>query len=144
MKIFLEETEYMDFSSPLIVKRAEQLFNHSQTDVEKARIAYEFVRDEIPHSFDIGAKIITARASDVIKHETGICHAKANLLAALLRLQGIRVGFCFQHITLNDDDSLGYCVHAYNAVYVDNRWIKLDARGNTNILSYLSSFWYCS
>lgn len=93
-------------------------------------MAYEFVRDEIPHSFDCNARIITARASDVLLYQTGICHAKANLLAALLRSQGIPTGFCFQHITLAVDDSLGYCVHASNAVFINNKWIKLDARGN--------------
>lgn len=132
MDIFLRETEYIDFSSPLIVKKAEQLFNHSQSDVEKVRIAYEFVRDEIPHSFDINAKVITSKASDVIKYRTGICHAKANLLAALLRSQGIRAGFCFQHLTLADDDSMGYCVHAFNAVYINNRWVKIDTSANIN------------
>jgi transglutaminase-like putative cysteine protease len=88
------------------------------------------VRDRIPHSFDIGATAITAKASDVLRYETGICHAKANLLAALLRTQGIPVGFCFQHLTLMDDDSAGYCVHCYNAVLLGGRWVKLDARGN--------------
>jgi len=93
-------------------------------------IAYEFVRDKIPHSFDVGANVVTAKASDVLKNETGICHAKANLLTALLRSQKIPAGFCFQHITLMDDDSKGYCVHCFNAVRLDGRWIKIDARGN--------------
>jgi transglutaminase-like putative cysteine protease len=128
---FLQEHKYIDFSSPLIMEKANLLFLHINTDVEKAEIAYEFVRDEVPHSFDINAEVITAKASDVLKNKTGICHAKANLLAALLRSQGIPTGFCFQHITLADDKSLGYCVHCYNAVYVDNHWIKVDARGNT-------------
>lgn len=132
MNILLLENKYIDFSSPEIIKKATELFSKTNTDTEKTRIAYEYVRDEIPHSFDINAKIITAKASDVLMHKTGICHAKANLLAALLRLQGIPVGFCFQHITLADDESLGYCVHCYNAVYVEHKWIKLDARGNTN------------
>lgn len=43
----------------------------------------------------------------------------------------IRAGFCFQHITLAEDDSLGYCVHAFNGIYLNNKWIKVDARGNT-------------
>jgi len=128
--IFLTESQYVDFLSPIIQEKANELFNGINNDVEKAKIAYEYVRDEIPHSFDINAKIITARASDVLKYQTGICHAKANLLAALLRSQGIPVGFCFQHLTLADDDSLGYCVHCYNAIFVDNHWIKVDARGN--------------
>jgi Transglutaminase-like enzymes, putative cysteine proteases len=129
---FLKENEYVNYTAENIVLKVKELFEGIDNDIEKARIAYEYVRDEIPHSFDIEAKIITSKASDVLKYKTGICHAKANLLAALLRSQNIPTGFCFQHITLADDDSLGYCVHAYNGVYLRNKWIKLDARGNTN------------
>lgn len=57
--------------------------------------------------------------------------ADAPASRSLLRGIGIPAGFCYQHITLADDDSLGYCVHCYNAVYLDGRWIFLDARGNT-------------
>lgn len=127
---FLLESEYIDFSLPIIVSRAEQLFKNDDSDIEKAKTAFEYVRDEIPHSFDIKAKIITAKASDVLKYKTGICHAKANLLAALLRSQGIPTGMCFQHITLASDNSIGYCVHCFNAIFVDNHWVKVDARGN--------------
>ena len=77
-----------------------------------------------------GALTIAARASDVLEHRTGICHAKANLLAALLRSQGIPTGFCFQRITLAEDDSMGYCAHAFKSVYLNGKWIKIDARGN--------------
>jgi len=129
-KEFLAESKYIDFSSLNIRDKANELFCANNADEERVRIAYEFVRDEIPHSFDIDAKIITAKASDVLRHRTGICHAKANLLAALLRSQSIPVGFCFQHCTLMDDDSAGYCVHCFNAVWLHGRWIKLDARGN--------------
>ena len=130
MQKFLQATEYIDYNSEIIQNKAMELFNENMSNAEKARIAYEFVRDEIPHSFDCNAKIITAKASEVLKHKTGICHAKANLLTALLRLQGIPTGFCFQRLTLLDDDSMGYGVHAYNAVFLENKWIKLDARGN--------------
>jgi transglutaminase-like putative cysteine protease len=130
MEIFLQATPYVDHDAPIIREKATELFANAATDIEKARIAFEFVRDEIPHSFDIGASVITAKASDVLRHGTGICHAKANLLAALLRTEGVPTGFCFQYLTLDDDDSKGWCVHAYNAVFAGSRWIKLDARGN--------------
>jgi transglutaminase-like putative cysteine protease len=130
MQKFLQATEYIDYNSEIIQNKAMELFNDNMSNAEKSRIAYEFVRDEISHSFDCNAKIITAKASEVLKHKTGICHAKANLLTALLRLQGIPTGFCFQRLTLLDDDSMGYGVHAYNAVFLENKWIKLDARGN--------------
>jgi transglutaminase-like putative cysteine protease len=129
---FLKENEYINYSFENIVSKAQELFKGIKNDIEKAKIAFEYVRDEIPHSFDIKSKIITARASDVLEYKTGICHAKSNLLAGLLRFQNIPTGFCFQHITLADDDSIGYCVHCFNAIYVHDKWIKVDARGNTN------------
>ncbi|MEO1814920.1 MAG: transglutaminase domain-containing protein [Acetobacterium sp.] len=125
---FLLATDMIDFHHMAIHNKTKQLFTVVMNDVDKARAAYAFVRDGIPHSFDCNAQVITAKASDVLIHQTGICHAKANLLAALLRSQAISTGFCFQHLTLADDDSLGYCVHAYNAVYLENHWIRLDAR----------------
>jgi transglutaminase-like putative cysteine protease len=128
---FLKENEYINYSYENIVRKAKELFKGTNDDTEKAKKAFEYVRDEIPHSFDIKAKIITARASDVLEYKTGICHAKSNLLAALLRSQNIPTGFCFQHITLADDASIGYCAHCFNAIYVKEKWIKVDARGNT-------------
>ncbi|PKM61508.1 MAG: transglutaminase [Firmicutes bacterium HGW-Firmicutes-4] len=127
---FLLATDIIDFHHIAIQNKAQQLFTAGMDDIDKTRAAYVFVRDKIPHSFDCNAQVITVKASDVLIHQTGICHAKANLLAALLRSQAIPTGFCFQHLTLADDDSLGYCIHAYNAVYLENRWIRLDARGN--------------
>lgn len=107
LKLFLKETEYINFLNVIIQKKAKELFAECKIDIVK-----------------------TAKASDVLKYSTGICHAKANLLAELLRSQGIPCGMCFQHLTLADDDSLGYCIHCYNAVFVNGKWIKLDARGN--------------
>ena len=127
---FLLVTDMIDYHHIAIQNKIRQLFTAGMNDIDKSRAAYVFVRDQVSHSFDCNAQVITAKASDVLIHQTGICHAKANLLAALLRSQAIPTGFCFQHLTLADDDSLGYCVHAYNAVYLENRWIRLDARGN--------------
>ncbi|MCL1843016.1 MAG: transglutaminase family protein, partial [Defluviitaleaceae bacterium] len=121
LKIFLAESKYIDFSSPNIQKKAAEIFQQTSTNTEYAKAAYEYVRDKIAHTFDIAIKPFraTAKASDVLKHGTGICHAKSNLLAALLRSRGIPTGFCFQHITLEDDDSAGYCIHCYNAIFLD-------------------------
>ena len=130
MNKFLESSEYVDYEDESIVRTAKELFKNCISDIDKTKTAFEFVRDKIPHSFDIKAKAVTAKASDVLKNKTGICHAKANLLAALLRSQGIMTGFCFQCLTLADDDSMGYCIHGYNAVFLNEHWIKLDARGN--------------
>jgi transglutaminase-like putative cysteine protease len=101
-EIFLHENKYINFSSPNIQAKAAELFYDLSDDAQKAKTAYEFVRDEIPHSFDVKSDVITAKASDVLKHKTGICHAKANLLAALLRSRGIPTGFCFQRMMMEN------------------------------------------
>lgn len=130
-KIFTEDTKYVNYSHPAIQEKVQEMFKDGMTEVGKVQKAYYFVGDKIGHSFDIGAKVVSITASDVLLNGTGICHAKSNLLAALLRSQGIPTGFCFQYLTLNDKDaSRGYVTHGYNAVYLDNHWIKLDARGN--------------
>lgn len=108
------------------------MFTASQTEFEKVNIAFEFVRDEISHSWDIQSRRVTCKASDVLAFKEGICYAKSNLLAALLRSQGIPTGFCYQRLMLFDTPEKGYCIYALNAVYLEtlHKWIRLDARGN--------------
>ncbi|HJJ78083.1 MAG TPA: transglutaminase family protein, partial [Methanocorpusculum sp.] len=98
--IFVEEDSYVDFTHPVIDSLCFDLFDGIEDDVEKTRAAYHFVRDEIPHSFDIDSDLVPTKASDVLLAGTGICHSKANLLAAILRHENIPAGFCFEHITL--------------------------------------------
>ncbi|MGE7694593.1 transglutaminase-like domain-containing protein [Lysinibacillus sp. NPDC094177] len=129
---YLLELDVVDYSNPIIKEKIEELFISTQTDIEKAKIAFEFVRDEISHSWDIQGEKVTCHASDVLKYKQGICYAKSNLLAALLRSQGIPTGFCYQRLMLFDTPEKGYSIHAMNAVYLKshNKWIRLDARGN--------------
>ncbi|MGX6445240.1 transglutaminase-like domain-containing protein [Neobacillus sp. K501] len=129
---YLLELNEVNYSNPNIKKKAEELFHTSQTEIEKAKIAFEFVRDEISHSWDIQSKRVTCHASDVLDFKEGICYAKSHLLAALLRSQGIPTGFCYQRLMLFDTPEKGYCIHALNAIFLKslNKWIRVDARGN--------------
>ncbi|MED4402238.1 transglutaminase-like domain-containing protein [Metabacillus fastidiosus] len=132
LKDYLKELNVVDFSDPLIKEVVTELFNDEQTEIEKAKTAFEFVRDKISHSWDIRSSKVTCKASDVLKYKEGICYAKSNLLAALLRSQGIPTGFCYQRLMLFDIPDKGYSLHTLNAVFLHslNRWIRLDARGN--------------
>ncbi|WP_138419674.1 transglutaminase-like domain-containing protein [Aquibacillus sediminis] len=129
---YLLDLHEVNYSNSKLKEKAEELFSPTQTEVEKAKVAFEFVRDEISHSWDIQGQRVTCDASDVLAYQEGICYAKSNLLAALLRSQGIPTGFCYQRLMLFDTPEKGYCIHALNAVYFNslNKWIRLDARGN--------------
>jgi transglutaminase-like putative cysteine protease len=128
---FLISSQLIDTDDPLIVDFVDkQLVGKSP--IEMARTVFHFVRDEISHSRDIQSQRVTRSANDVITYREGICYAKSHLFAALLRRAGVPTGICYQRLTLFDDASGGYAIHALNTVYLEplNRWIRLDARGN--------------
>ena len=132
MKKYLENTYYVDYCTPSVRDLAKELKLQSADDVSLIQLTYEYVRDKIHHSWDVRDKRVTVTASDVLREGVGICWAKANLLAALLRANGIPAGFSYQRLTLGDTVDTGYCIHALNTVYIPSldRWIRLDARGN--------------
>ena len=129
---FLEETEYVDYHDPSIQALAETLRKEYQDELTLIKETYYYVRDQIHHSWDVQDTRVTVSASDALREGVGICWAKANLLAALLRANGIPAGFSYQRLTLGDTPDTGYCIHALNTIYVSSldKWIRLDARGN--------------
>ena len=131
MDKYLTETPSIDYTNPYIQEKVSELKNQSTDDADYIKRCYLFVRDEIPHSWDIGVNIVSRTASDVLINKTGICWVKSCLLAALLRAKGIPSGISYQLLTIAEDDSEGHIIHALNTVFNGNKWIRLDARGNT-------------
>ncbi|KMK75571.1 transglutaminase-like domain-containing protein [Alkalihalobacillus pseudalcaliphilus] len=129
---YLRDLAELDYHHVSIRELNASLFHKHLTDMEKVKRAFEYVRDSISHSWDIQSSRVTKHAPEVLLHREGICYAKSNLLAAILRREGIPTGFCYQKLTLFDEPEDGYCIHALNAVYLGSlkRWIRLDARGN--------------
>lgn len=132
MANYLAELDEVDYSHQEIQLLLKRLYKQDMNETEMAEMAFRFVRDEISHSWDIRSVRVTKTASEVLRYKAGICYAKSNLLAALLRAVQIPTGFCYQKLTLGDTPDTGYCIHALNAVYLRSygRWIRLDARGN--------------
>ena len=130
---YLTETKAIDYRAPIIQEKVVELRNGIESTIDYILKAYEFVRDEISHSWDIQSTIVSRKASEVLENKTGICWTKSCLLAALLRANRIPSGISYQLLTrADDDDSEGYIIHALNTVYIEerNKWIRLDSRGN--------------
>ena len=127
---FLAADDLIESRHPAVSDRAAHL--RGANDVETAERVFRFVRDEVAHSWDIQGTRVTRTASDVLTYREGICYAKSHLASALLRALEIPSGICYQRLTLLDDDSAGYAVHALNTVWLESvgRWIRFDARGN--------------
>lgn len=131
-KVYLEETEIINFRHPLIQEKICEFQLMVGTKIERAERAFLFVRDTIQHSFDIDSTEVAISASDALEKSEGICFAKAHLLAALLRGMNIPAGFCYQRVTRKGTRESGYALHGLNALYIEDvdKWFRVDPRGN--------------
>ncbi|MFF2093129.1 transglutaminase family protein [Paenibacillus sp. NPDC058174] len=132
MNDYLIETDEVDHSHFSIAEKANELSSSAKNEVEFVQAAFEYVRDQVFHSADIGSSRVTYKASDILQHKEGLCYAKSILLGAILRNKGIPAGFCYQKLAYGDTPDAGHALHGLNAVYLStlNKWIRLDARGN--------------
>lgn len=121
LSAYLAADEAIDHDHPVVREVAARLAKQSVDSYDYARLAFEFVRDTIPHSQDSGDPRVTWRASDVLEQGTGICYAKAHALAALLRAEDIPAALCYQTFDV---------VHGLVAVRFNGAWHRQDPRGN--------------
>jgi transglutaminase-like putative cysteine protease len=135
---YLQASEIIDWQNPDILELALHLASTCQTTEEIAKACFEWVRDEIQHSWDYQMNPVTCRASDVLKYRTGYCFAKSHLLVALLRANQIPSGLCYQRLTIDRppvqesiDTNPPCTLHGLNAVLLPEfGWYRMDARGN--------------
>ncbi len=129
---YLKCDNVIDYDNETVAELSDALFQKAEDELRFIRNVYEFVRDHISHSADIGENKITCTASEVLGAGHGICFAKSHLLAAILRYQTIPAGFCYQRLILDDETAPVLIYHGLNGVYSRDcqKWFRLDARGN--------------
>ncbi len=128
---YLEETKIINYSHPKVAALAKELAKDCKDDEQIAKNCFLFVRDEIHHTGDFKDNITTLSASEVLEERTGWCYAKAHLLAALLRANGIPAGIIYQRLSHGERESRVFYLHALNEIYLKNHgWYKADPRGN--------------
>lgn len=130
MEKYLQTSDVIDWAHPEILSLAAKLAMACNSTNEIAKNCFEWVRDNIRHSWDYRQNPVTWRASDVLGFKTGYCYAKSHLLASLLRANGIPAGFCYQRLSISGKGA-PYCLHGLNAVLLpEYGWYRIDPRGN--------------
>lgn len=130
MQQYLSSSKYIDFDHPQVAAQAAELKSLYPDELELTKACFEFVRDEIKHSWDFKQNPLTCKASEALIHKTGFCFAKSHLLAALLRANDIPAGLCYQRLSVSGSGA-PYCLHGLNAVYLSEfGWYQIDPRGN--------------
>ena len=134
MEQYLAPTYTMDSEEPSIIKKAADLTKGHQTEIDKAKAIFYFVRDHIKYNPYGGiAPLEEYKASATLKRGNGYCVQKAVLLATLARAAGIptRLGFVNvrNHLLpqdildgLSGDNVMKY--HGYALLYLNSKWLK--------------------
>lgn len=130
---YLKPTEFIDSDSPEIREFARKAVEGAKTDREKAVKLFYAVRDGIYYDpYRIGLTREAFKAGTILRQGYGYCVAKAVVLAAVLRAQGIPCKLHFadvrNHLTTKrlrermQTDTFYY--HGYNDIFIDGRWVK--------------------
>ncbi|MFF1547439.1 transglutaminase domain-containing protein [Streptomyces sp. NPDC058291] len=128
LSAYLAADEVIDHHHPLVRRTAARLAENAADSYAYAGLAFAHVRDAVSHSQDADDPRVTWRASDVLEQGTGVCHAKAHALAALLRAEDIPTALCYQRLT--HDTGEGHVLHGLVAVRFRGAWHRQDPRGN--------------
>jgi transglutaminase-like putative cysteine protease len=125
---FLRPSAIVDFHAPSVAALARAL---SDEDVlVTTERCFTWVRDEVQHSIDHPTQTVTCTASEALQHRTGLCYAKAHLLVALLRANGIASGFVYQRLTVSGPNP-PFCLHGLVGVWLPEHGLyRIDPRGN--------------
>lgn len=132
----LRPSSCIDSDTKNIREMAARLTARLERPRDKARRLFEYVRDEITYNF---APEIHRRSHFTASHTlalgNGFCMQKAALFAALCRASGIPARIGFQNLIdykivgpfleLMGTNKLTH--HGMNAVFLDGRWIQVDA-----------------
>ena len=133
MQEYLQETNFFDYSSPVIKDIIASLDLGGLSDREKAVKLFYYVRDSIKYSVIIKSfDENTFKASKVLQQESTFCIPKAVALGTLARAVGIpsRIHFVdFKNHRLSPKlaELWGTDVmvmHCYTEFYLDGKWVK--------------------
>lgn len=141
---YLRATAFIDFNTPEVRDFAERvcLGMENSSLKEKAVRLYYAVRDEIRYDpYDLQHSPEALKASSVIRKGSGYCVAKAVVLAAVARQQGIpsRIGFADvrNHLsTARLRELMGtdlFVYHGYTELLLADKWVKATPAFNLSL-----------
>lgn len=139
---YLQPTFFLDFDTPAVAGFAGEVCTATMTPTEKAIALYYAVRDQIKYDpYDLRYSRPAMQASAILAKRSGYCVAKAVLLTAVGRHQGIpsRLGFAdvTNHLsTARLRAMMGtdlFIYHGYSEMHLEGKWVKATPAFNLSL-----------
>jgi len=132
---YLQPTEFFDFNKKFVREKAFKIIEGVETEKEKAKALFYWVRDQIKYNMLTYNPSIKAnfKASVTLRRKNGFCVSKSILLSTFARAIGIParihlVDLINHKISQKVIDFMGTNVmhyHGYSELYLNNKWVKL-------------------
>jgi len=138
---YLEPAYGISSEYEAIITLANDITEGITNDYEKVLAIHNWVADNIYYNYD---GLSSGNYGDnssiaVLENKYGVCEGYANLFAALVRSSGIPckkiIGYALGITSdsgWNEDNITSAVNHAWNEVYVDDRWIIIDVTWDSN------------
>lgn len=130
---YLAPTGSIDFDNPRISQKTAELTKGCNSEIEKARVLYEFVRDS--YTKDMVDSFI---ASEILDRGGSLCYQRSILLAALCRAAGLPARLQLQKVFIkewrNPRDGRVRNIrfaHGLTGIYLHGAWHAYEATGNS-------------
>lgn len=122
---WLQPSNKVDYNNTNVSKVAHLVTKDCTTDKDRTIKIYSYVVNNMKYDYkqvnNTHSAIYRYTASQAIERKQGICYDYSILYAALSRANNIPCKIAKGYTEDTDD---GY--HAWNEVYVNNRWVMLD------------------
>jgi hypothetical protein len=135
MEIYLQPTKFFDFNKSRVQQKALEITNDCETEKEKAKTLFYWVRDSIKYNMQLFVPILpnNFKASKVMQKRQGFCVSKSILLSTLARAVGIParihlVDLINHLVSQKVIDFMGTNVmfyHGFSEFYLNDKWVKL-------------------
>lgn len=138
---YLAATEYIQSSDSEIVSLSNEITQGLCDNYDKVQAIHDWVAENIFYDFDAfyNGDLNGVDAKSVLNSKKSVCAGYANLMAALIRCQGlpcrVQSGFALgigEEQKWTSANKYKESNHAWNEVYVDERWIIIDATWDSN------------
>jgi transglutaminase-like putative cysteine protease len=143
LQYYLQPSHWVESDNEKLISLASEITEGIENDYDKIRAIHDWVCNNIYYDFDAlygYGELISVSALETFDSRRSVCQGYASITAALLRASGFPTkvvsGYAFGvgvDSEWNDDIiSSGETNHAWNEVYVSDRWIIIDTTWNSN------------
>ena len=134
LKAYLKSSSHCKVGTKAIKKLVKSLTKGKTSQVDKARVIFNWVRDNLGYSYYYDTKY---GATKTLKFKRGNCVDHSHLLVSMFRTAGFKARYVHGVCKFSDGESTG---HVWAQVLIGKNWVCADATSYRNSLGKIANW----